>query len=374
MLKLKQLPDHILFAVCELFLAGEPVKKIVEWLGKNAKLEVKRETIYPMLREAKRRGYVILWPPAAYTAAKDVARHYRTPAESIRVVDVQGESALEHVATAAADETFTVIKELGRHKKTVHIGLGAGWTTMLVAGHLADRLRSEGAPAFLTLHALSSGFSVRAPHTSPVAFFSFFHDIPVGPAMKYDKNDPHMKYVGLFAPAFVDVADYERVKRIPGVKESFDLAREIDVVITSLAGASDDHGELKDFMQLGSKGHRDMRALSNAGWVGDVQYRPYSATQPILLNQGVRAVTLFELPDLARLAAAPDKHVILVAGPCSRCQQPKADALRPLLTEPALAVWSKLVMDVTTARELLLASPGDAHEMPAGLHLLRRSV
>jgi hypothetical protein len=89
------------------------------------------------------------------------------------------------------------------------------------------------------------------------------------------------------------------------------------------------------------------------GWVGDVQYLPYSTTGPIGVASGVRAVTLFELSELVEMVKSGNKHVVLVGGPCGHCGASKTEALRPLLEEPSLRVWSHLVVDAGTAEKLI---------------------
>jgi hypothetical protein len=84
-----------------------------------------------------------------------------------------------------------------------------------------------------------------------------------------------------------------------------------------------------------------------------VQHLPYSDEEPITEPVGNRAVTLFELRDLVNLAKTPDRSVLLVAAACGVCQRSRADALVPLLRSPALKVWTHLVTDIPTARELL---------------------
>jgi DNA-binding transcriptional regulator LsrR (DeoR family) len=253
---------------------------------------------------------------------------------------------LEHLAGAAAERALALIREIGANKSIVHLGLGAGWTTMLVAQHLAMLLRSADRVPRLRIHALSSGFDVENPFTAPIYFFGFFANLGID-----------VTFVSLFAPAFVDSTEYKDVKRQPGVADSFRQADEIDIVITSLASAADEHGDLKRFVQLGSTRQQTGKAVLNrlerAGWIGDVQYRPYNAAGPLDLDEGNRAVVLLELEDLVRLAATPDKRVILVAGPCSLCDQLRADALRPLLAEPKLRVWTDLLMDLRTAQALV---------------------
>jgi hypothetical protein len=74
----------------------------------------------------------------------------------------------------------------------------------------------------------------------------------------------------------------------------------------------------------------------------------------------VRAVTLFDLPDLVARVRRPDKYVVLLAGPCSECGKAKTEALVPLLTRPTLRLWTHLVTDVQTAGELLTRAEGGA--------------
>ena len=63
-------------------------------------------------------------------------------------------------------------------------------------------------------------------------------------------------------------------------------------------------------------------------------------------------MTLFELDDFVRMADSRNKHVVLIARQCGLCGTTRAAALRPLLTSPRLRVWSHLVMDEATARDL----------------------
>ena len=60
-----------------------------------------------------------------------------------------------------------------------------------------------------------------------------------------------------------------------------------------------------------------------------------------------------DLEDLVRIAGQKNKHVILIARQCGMCERTRAEALRPLLTNPSLKGFSTLVMDAATARELL---------------------
>jgi DNA-binding transcriptional regulator LsrR (DeoR family) len=94
--------------------------------------------------------------------------------------------------------------------------------------------------------------------------------------------------------------------------------------------------------------------LLRRGCVGNVQYRPYTAKGPVEEKpDDLRAVTLYELDDLMRISGQKNKHVILMARQCGICKRNRAEALHPLLTNPNLKVFSTLVMDAATARDLL---------------------
>jgi hypothetical protein len=127
-----------------------------------------------------------------------------------------------------------------------------------MAHHLAALLRTEATLPTLVLHALSTGFRVDQPHIAPVAFFSLF-----------DALSPKVGYVGLFAPAIVSSQHYDAVKREPGVAESFAAAGDIDVILTSLASASDEHGALNQFL---ADHAGDVEGLKQAGWIGDLRH------------------------------------------------------------------------------------------------------
>jgi DNA-binding transcriptional regulator LsrR (DeoR family) len=43
-----------------------------------------------------------------------------------------------------------------------------------------------------------------------------------------------------------------------------------------------------------------------------------------------------------------------VAGPCGECGETKKNALLPLLANPKLRLWTHLVTDAKTAKELLV--------------------
>jgi hypothetical protein len=364
-----RLDSKLVFFVCDAFLE----EKNAIWIAKEVKArfneELHRTQVYLVLAEGRSRGYFRLTPPREQLLAermmdrfvrsrrsKDKSSEDSAVAKVIEVVTHGLEVSLENVAIAASDTALSVIKDVhkralkrgklsGDEHPAVHVGFGAGSTTMLVARHLAQRLRAEESPPVLVLHALSSGFNVAEPEKAPVAFFNFFHEIP------------RVSYRGLFASAYASPKQWEQMQNHVGVRESFEARDKLDIVITSLASKEDPHGELNRFMEvnqeLGSKTRQVLDVEQHR--VGDVIYRPFNARGPITKSAGIRAVTLFELDELRAFAADPSKAVILVAGPCGDgdCRRSRHDALLPLLTEPSLDVWTHLVTDDRTALKCL---------------------
>ena len=347
MKKIPRLEDVHLIQVCDSFLRGtRKVDTIAEELNERFGREgtayrVTREQIYPLLREARDRGFFELRAPLEHRLHQRVADVFGFNVAHVDVVPARDEVANDLVASRAAGTCLRIIKALALTKRNgaVHVGLGAGATTLSIARHLAAKLRAEDSRPRVVLHALTSGFHVDNPQTSPVAFFGLFQEL-----------QEQIGYVGLFAPSVVKTSDYAKARTQPGVKEGFDRKKEIDVVITSLASRHDPDGELNQFLRDDTRG---LRLLQKNGWLGDVQYRPYSASGPIQQATPTRAVTLFEVGELVKLARQKDKHVILAAGPCRRCGRTREDALLPLMTNPQLKLWTHLVLDLGTAERLV---------------------
>ena len=335
--------DTLLVNVCERFLEGESPRVIAHWLQQVHDPNVTRENIYPLLREARKRGYLSVLPPPDGHLQQRICDRYDLEMDRVHVLRVRGDTARDYLADAAAERIVKLIHEVGRDKKRVSIGLGGGITIMKVAHALASRLRAESALPDLTLHAITSGFDVSHPWTAPVCFLAYFEGVA-----------QNLEFVALFAPAVIEANEYERTKTGLGVEESFRQAKDIDIVVTSMASALDEHGELNRFMNIEEKKKNPgLTALKKSGWIGDVAYRPYSTSAPIATTQGIRAVSLFELEDLVELAARPKKYVVLVAAPCGVCKKTKGDALRPLLASRDLRLWTHLYIDLTTAQSLL---------------------
>ncbi len=371
--------DELIFAVCDRFLnqlgsqfdssgnGGDKERKgaaaaVAEWLKEHyGRDDLTRERIYPLFWEAVRRNFLFLQPPRERRLAERLAQQYKlSPTEDdavIHVVNANAEDAARHVTSTTADVVLDLVDRVieqrkaetrpGEFPESVHIGMGAGFATMMVAKRLAERVRSDLDCPPLVLHALSAGgFLVNEPQKAPITYFSYFED-----------TFPKVEYVALYTETVVSLKeDYERVKKGPGVRRSFDRRSEIDIIVTSLAAARHEHGLLVKFLShlIEEEILKEdvLEQMYAAGWMGDVQFRPYTDSGPLIEECPVRAVTLFELDELVELARTDGKYVVLLAGPCGECGEPKVEALRPLVANPDLRLWTHLVTDVQTAQAL----------------------
>ena len=340
--------DALVFRVAQLFLGergeGRSPSAIAEQVTREFHRQpaLTREAIYPLIAEAVRRGFLKLVPPVDQQLAERLSAKYPSLATStLRVVQTAGPHDNAKVAAVAAELALDHLAEIVKAKKSplVGIGLGPGRATLDFCRTFASLLAGYPEPVKLKLVAISAGCPANVPEYASISFFNLF--------------PPHVvdSKVGLFAETLVPLAAFEAIKERAGVSEAFAARESIDLIVTSMGDVRDKHDLLSMFLRQSAEHEGRLQA---GGWVGTVQYRPYTLKGPVQEKPNdLRAVTLFELDDLVRIAGQKNKHVILIARQCGMCERTRAEALRPLLTNPGLKVFSTLVLDAATARELL---------------------
>ncbi len=333
----------IYFRACDLFFREKKkVSEIAATLNKEFNRDYKREAIYPMLAKARDLELVRMVPPMHEEVAKGLADQFGLDPKAIDVVGLEGEISAEYVSAKAAEVVLSLIEEmLPNRRRPIGLGLGPGRATLDVARYLGELMRSDPMlpDRCLKLHAITAGGPVDHPEFAPNSFFHLFPRRLVAGC------------VGLFAETLVPCGDYERVVSAAGISEAFDMKDDIDIVVSSRGDFAEKHTLFWLSMKKEGVAIDDLR---DRGWVGDVQYRPYSATGPVEEDENdLRAVTLFELEDFVDMATRRGKHMVLVARSCSLCHNPQAEALRPLLEVPRLKVWSRIIMDAAVATTLL---------------------
>lgn len=340
--------EEILFRVADLFFRQ---KKSVTEISDALKgdMLISRQAVYPLLAKARDWGFVKLVPPRHDVLAEQIICAYRLKPGSIRVVNVVGKGMGEHIAAVTAERVTEIVKELGLSgRNPVGLGLGPGRATLDFSRHLAGLLTAEPTPTMprLKLFAISAGCPVTSPEYASVSFFNLYPGEAVSDC------------VGLFAENLVRSRDFPDVQARTGVYEAFEKKGDIDIVVTAMGDIEDAHDLLRLFLE---KSGVPVHALRKAGWVGNVQYRPFTETGPVREREDdFRAVTLFELDEFVDLAKTRDKHILLIARQCGLCGRTRARALLPLLKEKSLKVWSEIIMDVPTARELLASGSAGA--------------
>lgn len=313
-------------------------------------LNLSREGVYPLLAHARDFGFINFVPPLQDQLAEKIAKKFSFPKKYIQVVNVTFKEMNDIVALEAARWVLELIKTISeeQEKSVVGIGLGPGRATLDFCHHFVYMLQQETAWPDLRLVAITAGGPAKVPECTPISFFSLFDVLP---AKKIQR-------LGLYAETLVPARDFERIKNRPGVRDAFRAKdnNEIDIVVTALGDINDKDDLLRLFLEearqsTGDTMNIDIEQLEKT-WIGNVQYRPYGKIAPILEEEW-RAVTVFELDHYVEMARMRDKHVVLIGRQCGKCGMTRAEALRPLLTSPGLKVWSELVIDVATARDLL---------------------
>ena len=386
--KIEKLANGVVFEVANRFVRSDSdgkkptVQSIVDDVNRTMSVKLNREDIYGVLSEARRRGYLKVCPPIELALAQRIVDAYslhdvgsKFGEHQIQVVDVRGQGATEHVAIHAAKLAARLIGELHERKKNartekgraVHVGFASGFSAHRIAGHLADLLRASESLPPLVFHSLSGGYSASDPYMASVAFLGQFQTLPT-----------RVEFVGLFAPPVMPASEHpeEMHRQMPYARDAFDRRDEVDIVITALASSRDPDGELRKFLRasveassaLSSDEEKHKRdkfcdALLKEGWIGDIQYQPFSKDAALAIEKvGVpySPVTVFDVNQLVEFAARDDKAVILCGSPCLKCGRSRGDAVAALLRSEALRVWSHVVVDVDTAVDLVGPSLGGA--------------
>jgi len=337
--------DNVIFEVCYQFMEGKEIREIADWLKKVTGMEKgTRELVYRIVKKGREKGLIRLETPYAFKLEHEVRRRFSNLLDIV-VVDThpKGKNVIDQLTVQCVETVIDLIKHIGSSQDSIQIGIGAGSTTQRFAKKLAQRLQHETHLPKLVLQALTSGFFVKQPNTSPISFFSFFEGL----------HHLEIEYIGLFAPGWISWDEFEAMKQNHGVIEAFEAANNLDIIVTSLASADDEHGLYNQFLKKYADKNQ-ITQLQDAGWIGDLLWRPFSKQGPIHLRSGIRPVTLLELDELVGFCNQAKKHVVCFAGPCVSCQQTKANALRPLLEIPH-RMFNHLIIDRITA-ETLLAS------------------
>ena len=345
--------DELVYRVVELLLdadgngdAHSKMEAMATELNEQFKphKDLSRQSLLPLAAEAFRRRMVRLVPPISEELRDQLKAKYPGLARpKVNVVLTSGPEDNHRVAAFAADRVLAALLRYSQQKagKPVGLGLGPGRATLEFCHFLSAALEHLPQDLRLLLVAITAGCPAQLVENAPISFLNLFPERHV------------QTRLGLFAETLVPVRDFPDLPGRIGVKEAFGAKDDIDVIVTAMGDFDDPHDLLRMFLK---ESGQDIERYRRRGWLGNVQYRPFTAGGPAPEDpEDLRAVTVFELKDLAARARDRDKEVILMSRQCARCgrRRPRVGALRALLKSDQLRVFTRLILDRATADELL---------------------
>lgn len=325
---------ELLGLVCQMFCSGLKAGEIRDKLRTDHGIKLNREAPYQLIARAASQGWIRYTPPTHFLFEQEIMERFHC----LKGLNVVYAVTSEDVATCGSRMLLRMLQQYYANRE-VHIGFSGGHAMRKVARHLAELLRepAEALPSKIVLHALVSGFDLTDPTTDPNAFFTYF----VGDQGLLVETE----FVGLHAPPVISPEQLHSFINL----ESFKLARKhaerLDVVVTSASQVKDEHNALLQHMHISEK------VLRKAGCIGDILWQPIGPNGPVQVSSGVRALTLIDLQELQGLVARGG-HVLLVAGPCGTCQEPKAEVVEAILRQPQRLI-THLVTDSRCAGALI---------------------
>lgn len=337
--------EEMLSVVCHLFIRGLTTKEIERhMIDVYGETNFNRQHPYSFVRQAAQKGMLSFqFRPDQRSGA---VAHLRRKCPGLKTIDVVPTVLMEDVAERAAAHLVDFMRTRpGGEQGDLRIGLMGGGTVLEICRALARMLSdldeaSKTKLPSLTFQALVVGDNVREPLEDPAAFFTYFADPALNPIRR--------AYVSLHAPVFMD-------KKVEPhyIDHEFETLRgealQCDVVLISAGCIGDPHSFLGS---LQASARETWSELLSAGCVGDLGRLPVGADGPLALSHFARPpCTLLTLEELSNIVAK-GRRVMLVAGPCGECKEPK-----PAVIETLLRLWnhghtlfSDLVIDNRTAR------------------------
>jgi len=191
----------------------------------------------------------------------------------------------------------------------------------MTAEYLLRRVYRVKAGDTIVFHAMLSGHDPGDPTTDPNNFFTFY----IHPPTLQFKT----RFVGFRAPAIVNTASMPEFMGVRDIIDAREAAQEIDIIVTSGSDWNDPDSSLFRCME---RSQSTLDTLLADGTVGDMLWRPLSETSPVMTATEIRALTLLELTELPDFIQR-GKNVLLMLGPCARCDRHKGALLKTILCQ-----------------------------------------
>jgi DNA-binding transcriptional regulator LsrR (DeoR family) len=322
--------------ICGYFCQGYTASDIRAKLEEDHGIVVKREFPYQRIGYAARQGWIQYVPPRAYELSEKL-RDAHPWLQGVRVVET---ALMDHVARAGAGMLLQLLQQNFADTEA-HVGFSGGHAMRQLAFEFAQALRqaSVNLPSKIVLHAMVTGFEVFEPTTDPNTFFTLF--------VQDSAILPEIAFVGLHAPPVVSPDQVPKLRELAGIRESYEEADKLDIIVTSARDWQDEHSVLRRMLERSDKGWEDFQ---KAGAVGDLLWRPIGRNGPVDIPSRLRTMTLKDLREVHEFVES-GKRVLLIAGPCAECRVPKTEIVDTILSQRNRLI-THLVTDSRCARDL----------------------
>ncbi len=337
------LHDELVATVAKYFCRGMPMTQIRRELKEKLDIPLTREMPYRLVAFAAQKGWLLYRAPLAADIAEQIMQKYQRLKDVTVVRTGVSDDISYHVAEMLLDQVCRLSRTRSPDRP-VHIGFAGGKSLRKSARHFAEMLREprEDLPKSIVFHAMVAGFNVTDPSTDPNGFFTYFAGEP--------PLQVRTSFVGLLAPGIVRAADLTMLRSLQYIRDAFELAKDIDIIVTSAGGHwQEAHSSLCGIYAKASP--RSVEQLNAAGCIGDMMWCPMGKDGPLDIDTEMRTVTLMELSELPGFIER-GKTVLLLLGPCGKCGGPKQEVLRSILASDSRLV-THLVVDSRSARGLL---------------------
>ena len=338
--------DELVSAVCNFHCKGLTVSEIRKAVKEKLSVDLRREVPYRLISFAAQRGWLKFEAPLSFEIGERISKQYKQ-IKNVQVVrTAMSDDTAFHVAKMLMDYVCDLSQKRDKDSE-IHIGFAGGKALRRTAYHFSEMLKEprKNLPKRIVFHAIVAGFSITDPSTDPNGFFAYFAG---DSALRVQTG-----FIGLPAPGVIKSTEMDKLRTNPFMREVFDSANKIDIIVTS-AGGHWEQGHSSLYRML-SKASRDtVEQLKREGCIGDLMWRPLGKNGPIDIRTDMRAVTLMEIGDLQKfIRRDKTRAVLLFLGPCGDCSGPKGDVLKAILSQKLI---THLVVDSRSARELQAAT------------------
>lgn len=336
--------EETVAAVCKYLCEGKTPSEIVDLVKARYGIEMTREAPYKFIRHAALKKWLRFVAPGEDTLTQRIRAEFGW----LQHAEVVHTSVLDDVAYRTAALVIELLRSYARGphpKEEVHIGFAGGHSMSMVAARLGELLSqpTDGLPKDIVFHSLVAGFDLATPVLSPNAFFTYFASVALV---------VHARFVALHAPAIVRPDQMDAFLALPGIRDSRESAKDLDIILTSAGVMADEHSMLYRYYWTASR--ETITRLRRDGCVGDMLWLPLARSGPIdLAKYEYRAMSLLELGMLPAYIRR-GTQVLLTLGPCGICDEPKTKILETILDLDEHLI-THLVVDSRSARGLFEA-------------------